>query len=228
MKKTIVSIICILALLFLSSCESGFAKSVRSMLGIDDHDYASEPVVDTPDRQSDTIKNLADTAKILAYSRNIIPFVSFSDAADGYVDAVLNYLATVYYTKYSSNKALLQRFSEDYPDLSLSILIPREDYENTVYRFFGGSRKAVVKSTAIYSYLPKTDAFMLVGQVPVSDVSVRVLSAEETENTYRLSVNFSRDGQNTDVYDLIFRKRGEDDAYIWRVTKSSKVYSIGD
>ena len=228
MKKTVISILMISVMLFLSSCGSELMKSIRSMLGIDDHDYLSEPEISEPDIQSEEIKALADTAKILAYGKEIVPFSSFADAADGYVDTVLNYLASVFYSKYSSDKALLQRFSEDYPDLSLSILIPRDDYENTVYRCFGGSRKAVVRSTAIYTYLSKTDAFMLVGQIPVYDVSVRVLNAVETENTYRLSVNFSRDGQNTGVYDLIFRKRAGDDAYIWRVTKSSRVYSVGD
>lgn len=228
MKKTVIIIICIASLMLLCSCESAFMKSVYAVLGIDDHDYEGEAVINTPDLQSDEVKALSDTAKILAYGKDVLPFDSFSDEADGYVDIVLDYLASVFYSKYSSDKDLLERFSEDYPELNLSLLIPRSDYENTVYRCFGGSKKAVVRSTAMFSYLAKTDAFMLVGQIPVSDASVRVMTAEETENTYRLSVSFSRDGQNTGIYDLIFRKRAEGEPYIWRVTKTNKVFSLGD
>lgn len=228
MKKTVLIILLAAALLFLCSCESGFMKSVYAVLGIDDHDYAGEPAINSPDLQSEEIRALAETAKVLAYGKDVVPFDSFSDAADEYVDIVLEYLSSVLFSKYSSDKELLERFSEDYPELNLSLLIPRSDYENTVYRCFGGNKKAVVKSSAMYSYLSKTDAFMLIGQMPVSDASVRVMTAEETENTYRLSVSFSKDGQNTGVYDIIFRKRAEGEPYIWRVTKTSKVFSLGD
>ncbi|MBQ3869955.1 MAG: hypothetical protein II777_05345 [Clostridia bacterium] len=224
--KKIICLLCIAAVLTLSSCGE-LAKSINSILGVDDHDYAAEEAIGKPDLQGDAVKALSETAKALAYGAEIIPFSSFADVSDAYIDVVLNYLSSAYYSKYSSDRALLERFSEEYPELSLSLLIPAGDYENTVYRFFGGNKKAAVKSTAMYSYLGKIDAFMLVGQTPVSDVSVRALSAEETENTYRLSVSFSRDGRNSDVYEIIFRKRGEDEAYIWRFVKSNKVYPLG-
>ncbi len=224
--KKFVCLLCIAAMLTLVSCGE-LVKNINAVLGIDDHDYAAEPATGSPDVQSDAVKALAETAKVIAYGSEILPFDSFSDVSDSYLDVVLNYLSSAYYPKYSSDKELLQRFSDEYPELNLSLLIPAEDYENTVYRCFGGNKKAIVRSTAMYSYLNRINAFMLVGQAPVSDVSVRVLSAEETENTYRLSVSFSRDGKNSDAYDLIFRKRGEDDAYIWRAVKSNKVFPLG-
>ena len=104
--------------------------------------------------------------------------------------------------------------------------VPLADYENTVYTYFGGNRKATVRSTAMYSYLDKINAFVLVGQAPDCDVEYIIHDVTETENTYRLTVSFIKNNVSVGSYDFIFRKRDGGDPYIWRLSVSTKVYAV--
>ena len=218
MKKIILYII-IAAELFLCSC-----GRLYSALGIDKKDYSKEAVTATIMDDDQLIARLAQSACIVCFGDSIITFDSFRDRADAYVDVVLNYLAGTFYSRYSADRAMMDKFSREYPELHVNALIPVKDYENTVYTYFGGTRKATVRSTAMYTYLDRIDAFILVGRAPDITADCTVHEAEETENTYRLTVTFTKNNVSAGTYDVIFRKRGDGDPYIWRLSASSKKY----
>lgn len=218
MKKIILFILIIITL-FLCSCD-GLYKA----LGIDKNDYSKEAVTAVLATDDELTDKLARSACIVCYGDGIVAFDSFQDKADKYIDTVLNYLVGTFYTRYSADRDMMEKFSAAYPELNINALIPVKDYENTVYAHFGGTRKAVVRSTAMYTYLDKIDAFILVGKAPDQTVDYTVREAGETENTYRLTLTFRRGGVSAGTYDVIFRKRSEGDPYIWRLSVSSKVY----
>lgn len=223
MKKIILYIL-IASFLFLCSCGGGFYDAVCSVLGIDNSDYAAEAAVSEIAPDDETAVKLAELSLIVCCSDRVVTFESFSDVSSEYVDVVLNYLSGTFYSKYSADVQMMDKFSENYPELSVNALIPVSDYENTVYAYFGGNRKAAVKSTAMYSYLDRIDAFILVGQAQDIRATYTVHEAVETENTYRLTVSYFKNSDNMGTYDIIFRKREDGEPYIWRLTASSKLY----
>ena len=223
--KRITAFLIIITTLFLCSCQGGFYDTVCRVLGIDNTDYSAEEVISALANDEEIAVSLANTASIVCCGDNIITFDSFSDVSSDYVDITLNYLAGTFYSRYSADKDLLTKFSTEYPELNVNALIPLSDYENTVYTYFGGNRKATVKSTAMYSYLDKIDAFVLVGQTPDYDIQYIIHEVSETENTYRLTVTFIKNNVRAGPYDIIFKKRDDGEPYIWRLSTSSKVYA---
>ncbi|MBQ7700336.1 MAG: hypothetical protein IJT49_08360 [Clostridia bacterium] len=224
--KRIIIFVLIICSVFLCSCQSSIYDNICAVLGIDNTDYESEAVTAALPIDDENVRFLSSAAKIVCFGDDIITFDSFSDVSGDYVDVVLNYLTGTFYSKYSADKNMMEKFSSKYPELNINTLIPCSDYENTVYTYFGGKRKATVKSTAMYSYLDKIDAFVLVGQVPGYSIDCTVHEAEETEHTYRLTVSFIKNGASAGVYEIIFVKRESGDPYIWRLHTSSKVYAI--
>ncbi len=224
--KKVISFIIIISTLFLCSCRGGLYDSVCALLGIDNTDYAKEAVISDIGPDGEYAVYLANLSCIVCYGDGIITFDSFSDRSVDYIDVVLNYLAGTFYSRYSADKAMFDKFSKEYPELNVNALIPLSDYENTVYTYFGGTRKAPVRSTAMYSYLDKIDAFVLVGQTPDHDIGYIIREAAETENTYRLTLDFIKNNVSAGTYDVIFRKRDEGEPYIWRLSVSNKVYAV--
>ena len=218
MKKIILYII-IAAELFLCSC-----GRLYSALGIDKKDYSKEAVTAVLSDDDQMIGKLAQSACIVCFGDSIITFDSFRDCADEYINVVLNYLAGTFYSRYSADRDMMEKFSREYPELNINALIPVKDYESTVSPYVGGTRKASVRSPAMYTYLDRIDAFILVGRTPDITADCTVHEAEETENTYRLTVTFTKNNVSAGTYDVIFRKREDGDPYIWRLSASSKKY----
>ena len=156
--KKIVCVLIIFITLLLCSCQDGIYDGVCRILGIDNTDYSAEAVVSAIAIDDEVAVTLAKMSCLVCYGDNIITFDNFSDKAADYVDITLNYLASTFYSRYSADKEMLTKFSTEYPELNVNALIPLSDYENTVYTYFGGTRKATVKSTAMYSYLEKINA----------------------------------------------------------------------
>ena len=224
--KRFISVLLILSSLMLCSCSGGAYDAFCSILGIDNTDYEGEDVISEITPDDGITAQLTSAACIVCYGDSIVTFDSFNDHKTEYIDIILNYLTGTFYSRYCADKDMMDKFSEQYPELSVSALIPVSDYENTVYTYFGGARKAAVSSTALYSYLDKIDAFVLLGQTPDVDVDCTVHELYETENTYRMTASFTKNNKSLGAYDFIFRKRDEGDPYIWRLQKSSKVYGI--
>lgn len=224
--KRFIAITLIICTLFLCSCQGKVYDKICAVLGIDNTDYAGEEIAAELPLDDENVRFLASCAKIICFGDSIITFDSFSDVSGDYIDVVLNYLTGTFYSKYSANKSMMEKFNEAYPELSVNALIPLSDYENTVYTYFGGKRKATVRSTAMYSYLDKIDAFVLVGHTTDCEINYTVHEAKETEHTYRLTLSFVKNSVSVGVYELIFLKREDGDPYIWRLSASSKVYGV--
>lgn len=225
MKKIIIFTL-VFCTLFLCSCQGSIYDGVCAVFGIDNTDYAGEEITAVLSVDDENVRAVAAGTKIICFGDGIITFDSFADVSTDYIDVVLNYLTGTYYSKYSADRNMMEKFSLEYPELNINTLIPLSDYENTVYTYFGGKRKATVRSTAMYSYLDKIDAFVLVGQTPECDIDYTVREAAETEHTYRMTVSYTKNGVFAGTYDLIFLKREGGDPYIWRLSASSKVYGI--
>lgn len=223
MRKYIIIFIMLLCMV-LSSC-SGIYNGVCGALGIDYADYAAEAVVTTLSTDDEEALRLAANSCIVCYGDRIVPFDTFSDHGSDYIDIVLNYLCGTFYSRYAANRDMMEKFSLEYPELNMSSLIPLSDYENTVYTYFGGSKKAVVSSTVMYSYLNKINAFVLVGQSSTGSVGYTLHEACETKNTYRLTVSFEKNGDQLGTYEIVYKKRDAGEPYIWRLTKSNKIYA---
>lgn len=223
MKKVIIYIL-LAGTLLLCSCQSSVYDKVCAVFGIDNTDYAGEDVIAVLSADDETVRSLSLFSKIVCFGESVITFDSFADVSGDYIDVVLNYLTGTFYSRYSADKNMMEKFSRAYPELNINTLIPLSDYENTVYTYFGGKRKATVRSTAMYSYLDKIDAFVLVGQTSDCDIDCTVHEATETEHTYRLTASFIKNNASFGVYDMIFLKRESGDPYIWRISASSKVY----
>lgn len=206
----------------LSACTGG----ISGILGIDNADYSAEAVMGTLDNSGEIAQQLSSVCSVLTFGTGeIICFDDFSEVSEQYSDTVLDYLAGTHFEKYSADDKMFSALAENYPELSVNTLIPSYDFENTVYRFFGGDIHLKNKNTSRFSYLDKINAYILTGKLTSSYTSVEIVNLEETENTYRATVRFSENGISyPDDYFIIFRKRAENEIpYIYSVSVNKTV-----
>lgn len=221
-KISKILIIILTVILTFSSCSGG----ISSLFGIDNTDYSNEAVVNTLDTSCETAQQLESVCSVLTFGTgDIICFSNFKDVWRQYSDTVLCYLAGTYFEKYSADDEMFTQLAENYPELSVNTLIPASDFENTVYRLFGGDTHMRHESTSRFSYLDKINAYISTGKISSDYIDVRILTLDETENTYRATVRFSNNGFAfpTD-YSVIFKKRADDEIpYIYSVSESESV-----
>lgn len=200
--------------------------SCSDILGIDNSDYAMESALNTHSPDSDISETLKKICTVLTFCpAQTVCFDTWQDVSAEYVDIVLEYLAGTYFEKYSANGKMFDLLAEKYPELTINTLIPAEDLSNTVYEFFGGDIHIKHKDTAQFTYLDKINAYILTGRLSFDYTAVQMIHIEETDNTYRATVRFSRNGTSFDNdYSIIFRKRDDGRApYIHSVNVSNTV-----
>ena len=222
MKKIIKTIFILLIIAQLTSCSGG----ISGLLGIDNADYSAEAVIASLDGKGEIAQQLSSVCSVLTFGTGeIICFDDFKSVSDKYSDTVLDYLAGTHFEKYSADDKMFSALAENYPELSVNTLIPSYDYENTVYRFFGGDIHLKNKNTSRFSYLDKINAYILTGKLTSVYTSVEIVSLSETENTYRAVVRFSQNGiAYPDDYFIIFRKRAENEIpYIYSVSVNESI-----
>lgn len=205
-------VILLLCCFLLSSCALGDAF-LRS-LGFDTHDYENEAVITTHAADSEVITKLCEMVKMLSVNNPKVPeFENTGDAVSECRDSVLNYMVCTSFAKYTGNPELINEVSAAYPELQLITVIPAEDYEDTVYTFFGGNTKLSHKSATLFTYLDKVGSYTAL-TVPVEyEVTINVLSCEETENTYRLTFRNSLGEVTSPVYKALIIKREDGSCY---------------
>ncbi|MBR6535134.1 MAG: hypothetical protein IKT65_06100 [Clostridia bacterium] len=220
MKNKKISTAALAVLLCVTMC------SCSDLLGIDNSDYASESAVCTHEADGDISESLEKICTVLTFCPSqTVCFDTWQDASSEYIDIVLEYLAGTHFEKYSANGKMFDLLAEKYPELTINTLIPAEDLSNTVYEFFGGDIHIKHKDTSQFTYLDKINAYILTGRLSFDYTAVQMIHVEETENTYRATVRFSRNGTPFDNdYSVIFRKRDDDRApYIHSVNVSNTV-----
>ncbi len=191
-----------------------------SILGFDMNDYESEDIIRT---LSESDAEYADILKIIDIltldSIRLSTFESPREAAAGNRDAILNYMLNNGYAAYSGNSELLTRASEEYPQYSITTLIPQGDLESTVYRYFGGDSSVQHGSSVRYMYLGRVSAYTTTGLPLATTVKVKITNASETEHTFRVSFQVTGTGAEsgateTASYIAMFMKREDEKIYM--------------
>ncbi|MBE6563651.1 MAG: hypothetical protein E7660_07970 [Ruminococcaceae bacterium] len=196
----------------LSSCV--LSDALLNALGFDTHDYESESVITYHASDSDVALQLAEMVKILSVNNPMVPeFENTGDAVSECRDAILNYMLCTSFAKYTGNPDLINKAAAEYPQFQLLSIIPGEDYEDFVYTYFGGNTKLSHKSSTLFTYLEKVQAYTAL-TVPVEyKVNINILSCEETEKTYRISFQNTLDEVTSPVYKALIIKREDGSCY---------------
>lgn len=222
-KGSICFFLIIFSLLSLSSC--ALRNGIYRLLGIDSEDYTLQAVTGRIDLSSDDedeaelIRTLVDEAEHLLCGEEIKCFKGRGDLGSSYYDSVLDCMAHKNYSKYSADGELFARLNEYYPELNVNTLIPAEDYENTLYRIFGGGTKVKHGSTYRYTYLEKINAYLLTGKQKEFNIKVAPISVEVTKDTYRMRASLMTDGTEGREYTIVYRMRQEKEPYIYALTE---------
>lgn len=207
MKKAIALFFTVcLSVSILSSCA---AKDMfLKLLGFDTYDYEGEDVIETLDPDSEEVLSLCDMMKTLSVASLYLPeFDNAADALETCRDSILNYMLCTSFSKYSGNTELIEATQKYYPTLEIITVIPAEDFENFVYTYFGSNVKISHKSSKLFLYLAKADAYTAVSIPLESSVVTEVKLCEKTERTYRLTFrNTLGTVQSPEYYAFIIRR----------------------
>jgi hypothetical protein len=216
----IIIVLIVLAVIpFTASCDtkdsSSLSYKLMTFLGFDMHDYENE-VQGTPISSSDEKYDaIVSIVRILVSdSASIATFESPREAASANADAILSYMLSENYSAYTGNLELLSKAKETYPQYNITTLIPVEDFEGVVYKYFGGDESVKNKSGVRFTYLPKVGAYTTTGAIPTKLADVDVILCYETENTYRVRFRLSYDGQTSPKYDAMLIKRDDGTMYM--------------
>lgn len=210
----------LLTTVFLVSCVAGSnVLWVKSLFGWDTDDYAAEDATQILAHDGAVARDLVGMVEMLVSDGvSLEGFRTTSQAVRLYRDAILNDMLRTNYARYTGNGALIAHAEAAYPYTVLSTLIPTEDFENTVYRYFGGTSVDHQNGDA-FSYLDRAGMYSSVLQARSCSTAVAVLSIEETENTYRMRFVLTDGEEASEEYRAIFVKR-EDGSCYWKALET--------
>ena len=209
----------LLCCVLLVSCMAGpSALWIRGLLGLDVNDYLAE----TPLRQ---LQHDAATATLLSNMVTIIvsdsihlsPFSGTNEAVRLYRDAILNDMLRDDYGRYTGNREAIDAVANAYPYHSTATLISKEDFENVIFRFFGGT-SVRHRSGDAFSYLSRAGYYTTPLQPRECIAEVNILTLHETEHTYRMQFTLTANGETSDVYTAVFVKRNDGSCY-WKALR---------
>jgi len=146
----------------------------------------------------------------------------FSDprtASAEYRDVILAYMMNTGYSKYTGNTSKIMEAEKKYPKLRISLLIPEEDFEYTVYSNFGGAKSVIHKSGTVFTYLSKVGGYTSVGSVTQSNTEIEICTVEETSNTYIITFYARNDSGYSSLYSGVFVKRTDGSMYLGKLTR---------
>ncbi len=198
--------------LLLTACFSLFACSDNLS------DKYAEQQVEGIVTDEEILQTLVSVCECIGYTDEIVCFEEWDDVSESYSKILLDYLSSKYYEKYSANNELFASLAEHYPTLSVNTVIPEADYENSVYRCFGGYRRVEHVTLPEYSYLPKINAYLAIGEKYSERVECTAVFCEETKDTYRFRARYENRGE----YLIVLVKRDEGEPYIISVSKCSQ------
>ncbi len=218
-RRGLIRVGCVLcAALCLTSC------SLVDKLGFDTYDYMSEKVRAVHEVDSDLALQLEEFLDILITdSMTLETFDTMNDAIRLYRDAVLTYMLETGYSKYSGNKDLIEKAEEAYPGYHITQIIPKDEFEATMYRCFGGNVMITHQDSARFKYLDKVGAYISPVTLTTDGLKADVKALYETEKTYRVRF-VVEDGVTSSVeYFALIIKREDGTLYIKRLMESTVV-----
>ncbi len=215
LRRGTLLVLLLLTAVFLVSCVAGSNPLwIKGLFGIDVANYDAEPTEALLPTDGETAASLCDTVEILlSGSTQLKTFRNTSQAVKYYRDAILNDMLRDHYVLYTGNTQLLSEASRCYPQVSLSTLIPKSDFENRVFRYFGGTNVSH-RDGEVFSYLSRVEAYTAPLQAWEAQVEIAVLSLEETAHTYRMSFTLSDGSAVSAPYTAHFIKRDDGSAFL--------------
>lgn len=209
MKRLLALALCLLCLCGLGGC------GLYDLLGVDTHDYAAEPCQTVLPLDGEVAKELLSMLPLMVQNTPyLIPFDSPDVAAEAYRDGILCFLLERNYSKYNANTELITETREIYPAYEITTVIPAVDFESTVYRYFGGTTSVENRSTDLFTYLGKVDAYISVGIGVDSSAQFTFFELYETENTYVCTFTASMYDTEAGPYRLLCMKRDDGTFYM--------------
>ena len=101
-------------------------------------------------------------------------------------------------------------------------MIPADDFEATMYEYFGGSVKIVHRDGTFFKYLKKVEAYISSIVPDDSGIVPEILSVDETAKTYRVRFRCTaEDGTEKEYFALII-KREDGTHYFKKLTVSAE------
>ena len=214
-RVTIALIAVLLCSVLLVSCmATANVIWVRGLLGFDVTDYENEAAVTELAIDGEQSEKLCDMVEILSSERGteLEAFSGTAEAVSLYRDAILGYMHRENYSRYTGNRGEMEKAAGAYPQMQLSTLIPDTDFENTVFRYFGGV-SVKNESGALYSYLSRAGYYTAPVQGRTCSTNVEVISLVETEHTYRMTFRLTDESATSDEYVGVFLKRDDGSCY---------------
>ena len=214
-KLTVALIAVLLCSVLLVSCmATANVVWVRGLLGFDVTDYEHEAAVSELAVDGEESETLCDMVRILSSERGtrLDAFSTTSEAVSLYRDAILGYMHRENYSRYTGNRGELEKAAGAYPQMQLSTLIPEGEFENTVFRYFGGV-SVKNKSGTLYSYLNRAGCYTAPMQARQIDAEIEVSSLVETEHTFRMQFRLADGEEHSDEYTAVFLKRDDGSCY---------------
>lgn len=209
----------LLCSVLLVSCMAGpNALWIRGIFGLDVNDYFEEDPLRQlqPDGAAATL--LANMITIIVSdSIYLTPFSGTSEAVRIYRDAILNDMLRDDYSRYTGNREAVDAVARAYPYLSAATLIAKDDFENVVFRYFGGTSVSHRGGNA-FSYLSRAGYYTSPLQARECVAEVTILELYETEHTYRMQFILTANGESSDVYTAVFVKRDDGSCY-WKALR---------
>lgn len=185
------------------------------LLGIDTHDYGEEISLATLPLEGDIAAEIKDMILIMVQNTpHLRTFDNPADAAELYRDGVLCSILERNYAKYSANIELIENARELYPTYEITTVIPAVDFESTVYRYFGGTASVRNRSTDLFTYLDKVDAYISLGIGVDNSAQIEITELYETENTYSCTFTSSMNETVAGPYRLVLMKREDGTFYM--------------
>ena len=216
---TLLLLILVSSLLLVSCVAGSNVLWVRGLLGLDVGDYAAEPVTKVLENDSDTAAELRSTVELILQSGvQLQGFSGTGEAVALYRDAILNGMLRSSYALYAGNRQAQNAVKEAYPYMCASTLISKADFENTVFRYFGGTDVSH-ESGEMFSYLDRAGFYTSPTQALRLGATVTVMRLEETAHTYRMEFILSNVDETSLPYTAMFVKREDGTAY-WKALET--------
>jgi hypothetical protein len=201
----------LLASIFVFSCLAGTGLLPGAVF-IDVSAHSDGEVLRTHRTDGVLAGRLCETVRALTGNGSLTPFSSSGEGNERCREALLMGLIRDGYSAYVGNRELIKRAEEAYPNTFFLTLIPAEELEARAARCFGGSVRHA--NAGAFTYLDRVGMYTTAAPLSVREVTVKPISLEETESTYRLRFALDTGGE----YLATFEKKGED-GYVWRALR---------
>ncbi|MGN1410171.1 MAG: hypothetical protein ACI4XJ_08340 [Eubacteriales bacterium] len=201
--------------------------SLADKLGFDTYDYMGEKVTVTHDINGECAEMIAGILDVLITDKASLPtFDKMSDAINEYRDAVLLYMLKEGYAKYSGNTELIAKAEAEYPEYTISQVIPVSEFEATMYRYFGGNVKITHRDGERFKYLPKVGAYISPAVTESAEFTPGITELCETDKTYRVRFRVlspAPDSIPSEEYFALIIKRDDGTLYFKKLLYSADI-----